>query len=532
MLHHLRVQNLALIRDATLDPVEGFTVITGETGTGKTLLLGGLRLFLGERADPSAVGPWGDEIQVEGLLEVEGTELAVTRVVPRAGRSRARLDGDLVTIGALAEKVRGAVDIVSQHSHLRLRSRSHLLDLVDGSLDDSGQAALVEYGSAWQELKTILARRSKLGGDEAALHRELDLLRYQVGEITDAGLQPGEDRELEDEAHRLRNVEAIAELLAESRRIAETLVEDSGELVARLRKVADLDPTARGLPVHAEELAALVADIGVGVREHAEGLEADPRRASEVEERLNLIGELKRKYGRTIAEVHAFGEEARSRLEELEELIETASGIEAAVEQAQARVAHLGRQLQEARKRAASGVVASAAEHLGDLAMPQATVEFEFVTIPPGPRGIDQIQLVFSSDPRLEPGPITAVASGGELSRLALALGLATRSATTPIVVFDEVDAGIGGATALEMGKKLASLARQTQVLCVTHLPQIAAYADRHYVVRRSEGAAVVERVEGDDRISEIARMLAGLPDSPAGQEAAAELLREARLRQ
>ncbi|MFQ5523178.1 MAG: DNA repair protein RecN [Acidimicrobiia bacterium] len=532
MLHHLQVQNLALLKDAAIDPAAGFTVITGETGAGKTLVLGGLRLVLGERADPAAVGPWGGEILVEGLLEADSEEITVTRVVPRDGRSRARLDGELVTIGTLASSLSGLVDIVSQHSHLMLRSRSQLLDLVDGSLEESGRSALGDYRAAWEELKEVLARREVLGGDSAVLHRELDLLRYQVAEITAANLELGEDESLEAEAQRLRNVEAIAELLADSLRITERMSEDSGELVARLRKVAHLDPTAQELPDDGEELVALLSELSTRVRNQVEGLESDPRRANEVEERLNLIGEMKRKYGRTVADVLAFGEQAQRRLEEVEELVAAAAGIEAAVERARAAVEEAGARLGEARRRAADRIVEAAMGHLHDLAMPDARIAFEFTTAEAGSRGTDRVQLLFSSDPRLAPGPVAGVASGGELSRLALAMGLATRSATTPTLVFDEVDAGIGGATALEMGRKLAALAQHVQVLCVTHLPQIAAYADRHYVVSRSDGAAAVMRVEGEERVTEIARMLAGLPGSQAGQEAAAELMAEARFRQ
>ena len=529
MLHHLRVQNLALLKEASIDPAATFTVITGETGTGKTLLVGGLRLVLGGRADPGAVGPWGDEARVEGLFETDGTEHAVTRVIPKEGRSRARLDGELMTAGALADRIGGLVEIVGQHSHLMLRSRSQLLDLVDGALDETGSSALKRYNAAWRELKDLLARREALGGDEAGLHRELDLLRYQVGEISAAHLQPGEDEALEAEALRLRNVEAIAELISDSFHITERLTEDSGELVARLRKVADLDPTAKELPGHAEELAVLLSELTTRLRDSAENLEVDPVRAEEVEARLNLIGDLKRKYGRTIADVLAFASEARQRLEELEKLLSEASGIETAVSRARSQVEEAGAALTEARRRAAERIVEEARSHFEDLAMAEATISFEFSSGEPGPRGFDQIQLLFSSDPRLAPGPVARVASGGELSRLTLALSLPTRSTAAPTMVFDEVDAGIGGATALEMGRKLASLAEEVQVMCVTHLPQIAACAERHYVVRRADGVATVERLEGKDRVAEIARMQAGLPDRPAGLEAAAELLKEAK---
>jgi DNA repair protein RecN (Recombination protein N) len=350
-------------------------------------------------------------------------------------------------------------------------------------------------------------------------------VRHQVEEITGAGITPGEDDDLEAEAQRLGNAEDIAGLLAEALQLVGDLSEDSGELVARLRKVAQLDPGSESLPGRGEELAALISELMAELRAQTDGLEADPRRALEVEERLTVLGDLKRKYGRTLAEITAFGEAARTRLAELEELVAAASGIEEAVRKSTARVEATSGVLTEARQTAAAEIVGAALTHLTDLGMGGAVLEFDLQSRSPGPRGADQAQLLFSSDPRLELGPVASVASGGELSRLALALGLATRSAVTPTVVFDEVDAGIGGVTALAMGRKLASLATDTQVLCVTHLPQIAAHADRHYVVRSAGEAAVVEEMVGEERLTEISRMLAGLPDSEAGQEAAAELL-------
>jgi len=528
VLHHLRVRNLGLLREAAIDPSTALTVITGETGAGKTLLLGGLRLILGDRADPSMVGPWGDRVEVEALLEGE-EEIAVTRVVPREGRSRARLDDALITVGALAARLEGLVEIVGQHSHLRLRSQGHLLHLIDGALDDGGVAALRDYGEAWADLEAALDRQTALGGDEAALHRELDLVRHQVEEITGAGLKPGEDDDLEAEAQRLGNAEAIAELLAESLRLLDELSENCGEVVARLRRVAQLDPASGSLPARSEELAALVSELTAELRTQADALEADPRRAREVEERLTLLGDLKRKYGRTLAEVVEFGERSRTRLVELEELLAAASGIEEAVRKSAERVETTASSLTNSRNAAANRILESARGHLADLGMGGAVLEIDLQPRSPGPRGADHALLLFSSDPRLEPGPVASVASGGELSRLSLAFGLATRSAATPTVVFDEVDAGIGGVTALAMGRKLASLAEQTQVLCVTHLPQIAAHADRHYVVRSTGEAAIVEEVVGEERLTEISRMLAGLPDSQPGQEAAAELIAAAR---
>jgi DNA repair protein RecN (Recombination protein N) len=245
-----------------------------------------------------------------------------------------------------------------------------------------------------------------------------------------------------------------------------------------------------------------------------------------LEERLTGLGDLKRKYGRTLDDVIAFGEQTTRRARELEELIADADEIDSIVSKSRAEVAERAGALSEAREANAAVVTGEVASHLADLGLASARVEIDLEMTAPGPTGADHPVLRFASDSRLDPGPVGSVASGGELSRLVLALRLATRSEATTTLVFDEVDTGIGGSTALAMGKKLRALSRDGQVLCVTHLAQVASHADTHYVVERAEsGVASVRRVTGDGRVTEVSRMLAGQPDSEAGQTAAAELL-------
>lgn len=528
MLDHLRVRNLGVLEEAAIDPSPGLTVITGETGAGKTLLLGGLRLMLGEKADSSAVGPAADAAQADGLFSTGDAEMGVTRVVPRDGRSRAHLDGSIVSAAALGENVGGLVEIVGQHDHIGLRRQSQVLSLIDGALDEPGAENLDAYRAAWAELEELRKRQSGLGGNEMALRQELDLVRFQATEIDAAALEAGEDESLEAEAARHRNLEEIQELMAESLQTTENMVEEGGEVVSRMRRLASLDPASEDLAGQAEEIAASLTELGRAVRESAESLEVDPRRAEEVTERLNLIGDMKRKYGKSLDEVIAFGEQAQKRLTELEGLLSAASRIEADLEDARQRLAETGEALTASRLEAADRIVEETQGHLADLGLEGARLIVECSPTEPGPSGSDQVSLLFSSDARLEAGPISSVASGGELSRLVLAVRLATRSPGSETLVFDEVDAGVGGATALAMGRKLAALAETHQVLCVTHLPQLAAFADAHYVVERTESTATVRRVEGDERLQEISRMLAGLPESEAGQDAAAELLEAA----
>ncbi len=526
MLAHLRVSNLGVLANAEIEPAPGLTVITGETGAGKTLLLGGLRLLLGARSDPTAVGPFAEAAQADGLFVSGDEELGLTRVVPAEGRSRAHIEGSVVSAAALEERAGALVEIVSQHDQMSLRQPSRVLSLIDSSLDEAGRQNLDRYQAAWASLQDLSKRQAALGGNEMALRQELDLVRFQVTEIDGAALEEGEDRSLEDEAVRHENVFEIIGLLAETANLVEHLGEDAGELVSSLRRLVKIDPGQGHLADQSEGVATTLSELASEIRRAAERVEVDPEKAEIVEQRLNLIGSLKRKYGPTLEEVISFGEKARERRVELERLLETAGHIESDLREATQEVELIGAALTASRIAAAERIVSEGLRHLADLGLENARL---IVEIQPqgeaGSRGVDQVQILFSSDSQLEAGPIAKVASGGELSRLVLAVRLATRSPATQTLVFDEVDAGVGGATALAMGRKLATLAESAQVLCVTHLPQVAAFADTHYVVTRSGKQASARRVTGEERLEEISRMLAGLPESQAGQDAAAELL-------
>jgi len=529
-LEHLRVANLGVLEDAAIDPSPGFTVITGETGAGKTLLLGGLRLILGHKADSGAVGPYGEEAQADGLVIVGDDEMGASRIVPRDGRSRAHLEGTLVSAATLQERLGPTVEIVGQHEQLSMSKPARLLDLLDSVLDEAGRRSLDGYDGAWAALQDALDRRKRLGGDQLALARELDLARYQASEIAGAGLEPGLDETLEADVSRLRNIEEIREHLGDTTRLVESMADEVGEVVSRLRKAIGLDPSLSELGADAEGVAASVSELGRSARLAGESLDLDPSHLEELEARLTAIGDLKRKYGRTLAEVVAYGDEVRRRADELDDLIRDSEHVDELVDRCKGEVRARATELSLARQEVADIVSARMSEHLTDLGLGSARVDLEVREVEPGPSGADRVVMSFASDSRLEPGDVAVVASGGELSRLVLALRLATRADDASTLVFDEVDTGIGGKTALAMGAKLAELARASQVLCVTHLPQVAAHADTHFVVERvDDGPARVRLVAGDERVTEITRMLAGLPDSEAGRTAAAELLEGAR---
>ncbi|MGH8912939.1 MAG: DNA repair protein RecN [Acidimicrobiia bacterium] len=529
MLFHLRARNLGVLEDASIEPGTGFTVITGETGTGKTLLLGALRLLAGEKAKQSAVGPFSDEATAEGLFAEGDSEFGLTRVVPREGKSRAYLDGNLVAANVLVGRLEGLVEIVGQHDQLLLEKSRSVLALVDGMLDEKGSKVRSAYLETWARYRSALDDQRRLGGNRMGLERELDLVRYQANDIAAAGLEPGDDRRLESMASRLRNSETMREQLGAATDELESVVENAGTVVSRLRKLVAIDPELDTRVAAAESIGELAHDLLRSVRDLAETSTEDPEALEAIEQRLTSLGELKRKYGKTLDEVLEFGVDAARRATELEELLDKASGIEDVVRKAEADLVEIGARLTAARHRAIEKIEDGTRSHLAALGLASASVHLMVEAVDPGPSGTDRVDLMFASDDRLMAGAVRDVASGGELSRLVLALRLATRSKDTDTLVFDEVDAGVGGATALALGRKLADLAGTCQVLCVTHLPQVAAHADVHYVVERTKSTATVRRVDDDERLTELSRMLAGLPDSERGREAAAELLEGAR---
>lgn len=524
MLAYLRATNLGLIRDGEIHPGPGLTVITGETGAGKTLLLGALRLLLGETADSGVVGPFADEGRAEGIV-VSESEIPVSRIVPAKGRSRAYRDGLIVSAEAIQAELSAQIQIVGQHDQLQLKRASYVLDLLDRNLGDAGREALEVFGAAWSELKSKLAEQESLGGSQQELARELDLARYQSREIAMAAFEAGEDETLEHASLRLRNVEEIKDHLSAAASALDTMGEEAGELVSLLRKVGSLDSEATGLGETAESLAITVSELGRELAANFENLAHDPVVIEEIDRRLNLLGDLKMKYGRTVEEINAYGAETSQRAEELDSLLSRANSIDLEVDRARQVAAARGADLSEARQVVAHRMEPEISTHLGEVGLDGATISFEFEDTAAGARGTDRVRLLFSSHERLQPGPIHKVASGGELSRLILAISLVTGGQDRTSVVFDEVDAGVGGATALAMGRKLADLAKTQQVLCVTHLPQVAAFADSHYVITRNAKEASVAQVAGSGRLEELSRMIAGLPESDRGQQAAAELL-------
>ncbi len=535
MLEELHVSNLGLLTDARIEPGRGLVVVTGETGAGKTLLLGALQLLAGDTARRDRVGPASDELVVEGRFMTANGERVAARKVTREGRSRAYVDGSMATASQLVEAFGSLMEIVAQHDALRLASPIGVLDLVDGSLPTRSRPRLEDYLRAWGELGRLRSEQAEIGGDRRALERDLDAARQQAEEIGAAGLSLDEEIDLATRADRLRNAESLTEgLTAAHAALSDDggAIDRIGNVIAELRRLSALDPSLEAMHGQAVSMSDAMSELSAEMSGVASTLEHDPRALEIAETRIKLLGDLRRKYGETIAEVMSFGEEAEARATALEHRINAAATLDEDIEKATALVAEAAAALTKARRSVAKKLAVDAAVHLGDLGMKHPLVELNFEGIAAGPRGADRIVLTFASDKSLPAGPVSRIASGGELSRLVLSLRLAAGAGDVPIVAFDEIDAGVGGATALAMGEKLSRLSRGRQVFCVSHLPQIAAFADMHVVVERDgAGAATARIIGGADRAREIARMLSGLGDTATGVEHADELLREARTR-
>ncbi|MGY1634340.1 DNA repair protein RecN [Geodermatophilus sp. SYSU D01186] len=565
-LTELRIRGLGAIDDVTLELGDGLTVVTGETGAGKTMVVTGLTLLFGGRADPGRVRANG-RAGVEGRLALpadspvweraadagadpdDDGSLILARTVSAEGRSRAHLGGRSVPVGVVAELAEGLLAVHGQSDQLRLSRPAEQRRALDRYAGPAHLELLDRYRVAyahWRELAADLDRRR---GQARELAQAADVLRHGLEEIEAVGPQPGEDEELDAQARRLSDADALRAAADEARMAlvgdvtgdlgADDLPQDATAALAIAERAlaASDDPTLVLLAKDLADAVAVVSDVSGQLATYVADLDADPARLAEVLDRRAALTALVRKYadvGEGVHGVLAWAEDARGRLAELDVSDEALEALEAARDTARAELADLGAQVSAGRRAAADGFAAEVGRELAGLAMKTARVSFSIDTDPdaPGPEGLDEVALLMAAHPGAPPRPVHKGASGGELSRVMLAIEVVFAGADpVPVMVFDEVDAGVGGQAAGEIGRRLARLARQHQVVVVTHLAQVAAFADTHLVVDKSPdtGAGVtatdIRGVDGEDRVRELARMLSGLTDSDTGQAHARELL-------
>jgi DNA repair protein RecN (Recombination protein N) len=551
MLLELRVQNLLLIEEARLELTGGLNVLTGETGAGKTVLAHALDLLLGGRARSGIVRPGASEAYVEGIFELDpalatslterladdAEELILARRVGADGRTRAYLNGRSIPVAELRELAGELLSFYGQHEHRRLMLAAAQLEILDGFCGPNQVRRRADCAAAWSRLREASAEHARLGELAGARERELDLLEFELSEIEQLDLRPDERDELDAERERLRHREALSRAalaacaqLADDAGVGEGLAGAAAGLEALAGVDAALDPLGErmlALSLEAEDLAS-------ELRGYAERLEADgePGRLEAVEERLAAIARLERKHGGTLGLVLEHAARCAARREEL-------LGAEVAIVAAEELMAGLGAahaeacsELHRARAAAAPALAGAVCERLGSLAMADASFAVAIGASEPGPGGSDAVVFEIAPNPGVPAAPLREIASGGELSRVMLALLGAANDGREATLVFDEVDAGIGGHTARAVGEQLRGLAVGRQILCITHLPQVASFAARHFTIvkdtTREPARTTVTRLDGAEVVSELVRMLGADDGDTAARRHAKELLRAA----
>lgn len=530
MLTELRVENLGIIDESSVTLGRGLTAITGETGAGKTLLVEALDLLLGGRADASLVRDGATEARVEGRFVVEDpdgseTEFVLARVVPASGRSRAYVDGRLATVGELVAQGRALVDLHGQHEQQSLLVPHVQRALLDAFVGEPAARAAGDVGAARAELRAVEEDLAAIGGDDRARARELDLLRFELEEIEGAELRATDEAEtLAIQEDELANAaERRAGLEAARRQLDGPATDAIGEAMAALGDHGWFAAVEARLSALQAELADLVHETRVA----AELVVDDPERLEELRARRQRLRELCRKYGPTIADVQTFATEAAERLADLEGAEERRSALGAQRSRAERALAKAQARLLEARRAGAPVLAVAVTERLGELALGRAECHIEVHE--GGDRGDGgEVTFLLAPNPGESARPLAKAASGGELSRVMLALRVVLSEAP-PTLVFDEVDAGLGGEAGVAVGRALALLGGKHQVLCVTHLAQVAAFADAQLSVRKEERGgrteAMVELLLDDARVNELSRMLAGVGESAHARRHARELL-------
>jgi DNA repair protein RecN (Recombination protein N) len=562
MLTTLRIKNLALVTDLTLELQPGCNVITGETGAGKSIIIGALNLVLGERADRSLIRSGEESCSVEAVFDVkklraplenfldknglepcEENQLVLKRTFTAAGTNRQFINGSPTTLNVLATIGEWLVDMHGPHDHQSLLHPAKQLLILDafGGLEQEREA----FGELVRRHAVLENEKSALIVDEKTYAQQLDLLRFQVQEISDARLQPDEDKSVEEEFNRASNA---AKLLQLSQTALDGLSENENSLLTQAGVIGRVLAELQRVDSGAADLIALHAQAGEILRElqtelsrYADKVDVNPARLAELEERLNLLHSLKRKYGATLAEVMTFGDEARQELSALESRDAELARLNAALEKLDSEISSAGKKLSAARKKVIPQLAKAVSKQLEDLGFKQSKFDVAIATDFVGDEvtslkskqsqslltsaatvkqsGFDEIEFQFAPNLGEPAKPLRAIASSGEMARVMLALKTVLAAEDEiPVLIFDEVDANVGGETANAVGEKMKQIAAKRQVLCITHLPQVAAPADAHYVVTKQirDGRTISEitLLDKKSRVTELTRMLGGQTDA------------------
>lgn len=539
VLNFLRIKNLALVEELEWELAPGFIAVTGETGAGKSIIIGALQLLLGERADKSLIRTGADSCMVEAVfagdnlarlhdrlaeagIESAESEVIIKRSFSSGGSNRQFVNGSPTTLAVLKELGDEFVDLHGPHDHQSLLSPEKQLEVLD-SFADAGEL-LAQCRTKFSRLQSLLVEHATLNTAETAREQELDLLRHQVGEIRAAALRPEEQIEIESRYRLASNSKRVLELAsALTQRLAEaddSVLSQLAETQRLLRELEKIDASISQFVAGHETAVLELSEIARSVANYAERLELDPAQLAALEQRVSLFETLKRKYGGSIAEVIEFGARAAERIRKIEGRDAELERLAAEIETARAELNQIGGALRKLRLKAAPRLSENVRRNLKDLGFRQSEFEAKVVSLnEPRSNGFDAVELLFSPNPGEPLKPLRSIASSGEISRLMLAIKSALAAHDSiPLLIFDEIDANVGGEIAHAVGAKMRTLAKDHQVLCITHLPQVAAAASTHFVVTKEviggRTHSQLREVKGKARREEIARMLGGKSES------------------
>lgn len=558
MLTDLRIKNLALVDDLSIELGSGYNAVTGETGAGKSVIIGALGLVLGERADRTLLRDGSEQCSVEAIIDITGmskdfhdflescglepcesNQLLLKRVFSASGTNRQFINGSPTTLNLLASVGEWLVDIHGPHDHQSLLKASRQLEILDayGGLENQRK----EFALNVDQLIALERNKAELVIDEDAYKRELDLLKFQVNEIESAQLSEDDEEGLEQSFKRATNSARLAELVGEVKSLVNDSEPSSYDLMLGagrlINEMVNIDDGAEELLNQQSQISEQINELSGAIQDYCDRLNLDPNQIRNVEERYNLVQSLKRKYGDTLKDVIAFSDKALARLEKLESRDEELASINAQIDLVRNKIKEQGRRLSDARKEVAPKLVGEAEKQLNDLGFLQSRFDLEIIdpnelgqestTI--SRTGFDQIEFLFAPNPGEPFKPLKSIASSGEMARVMLALKTVLSSQDSiPILVFDEVDANVGGETAAVVGQKMNQIGKKRQVLCISHLAPVAAAGNSHYLVEKEvENGRTLTRVrllEAKARIDEITRMLGGSGD--AARQHAEELLK------
>lgn len=540
MLTTLSIKNLALVDSLTWDLGSGLVGVTGETGAGKSIIVGALKLVLGERADRDLIRTGEDSCTVEAVFEpeqleeintaltqagldpCEGDQLIIKRVISTAGQNRQFINCAPATLSVLKTLGQFLVDLHGPHEHQSLNSRDRQLAMLDAAAGAESQ--LLAYQKAWRAWRSLTTALDELTRAENVSTQELDLLRFQVQEIEAANLKPDEEEPLLNRYKTAGNSTRLAELSAGALGLLQdaddSILAKLTNLRRTLRELERIDRTVTEVTAGFENAFVELEELERGLRDYHEGLEFDPRQIEELEERINLLENLKRKYGGTIERVLDHRDHAADKLSKIEGRGDELERLR--IESAKARelVDSTGLTLGQLRRKAAPRLAKEVARHLGDLGFKQSKFTVELTpAAQPGLHGLEEVDFMFAPNPGEPAKPLRVIASSGEMSRVMLAVKSAlAKEDSIPLLVFDEIDANVGGEIAAAVGRKMAELGSSHQIISITHLPQVAALASCHYVVnkvvQKDRTFSQLTRVDGAERVDEIARMLGGKAES------------------